>query len=176
MANDPDDMKPETLAEILDATCGSQPTVLLLSACYSGIFLTPRIQRPNRIVLTAARRDRTSFGCDDNGDFSFWDECLLDHFREARTWHELNDVITGCITGLEMVGRKERSYPQAFFGDRVADLEIPTAGWWSTLAPARLYSLLWDEKNYSWNRREPPPDLTPVCVQWEGLPKVSTAY
>jgi Peptidase C13 family len=40
-----------------------KPTLLVLSACFSGSFL-PQISGPSRIVLTAAAQDRSSFGCE----------------------------------------------------------------------------------------------------------------
>lgn len=52
------------------------PTVLILSACYSG-SLIPALRADKRIILTAAAADRASFGCgtDDNNTF-FVDELL----------------------------------------------------------------------------------------------------
>jgi Peptidase C13 family len=40
----------------------SRPVLLVLSACFSGSFIEP-LGSPNRIILTAAARDRSSFGC-----------------------------------------------------------------------------------------------------------------
>ena len=37
----------------------------------------PPMARPNRIVLTAARADRPSFGCGADETYTFFDECLL---------------------------------------------------------------------------------------------------
>jgi hypothetical protein len=39
-----------------------KPTVLILSACYSGSFLQA-LSSPSRVILTAAAEDRSSFGC-----------------------------------------------------------------------------------------------------------------
>ena len=51
-------VEPATLGNALDAGCGSRPTVVIVSACHSGIFLTPAMRQPNRVVLTAAAADR----------------------------------------------------------------------------------------------------------------------
>ena len=56
-------LRPPELARALDAGCGQVPTVAVVSACYSGVFAAPPMTAPNRIVLTAARADRPSFGC-----------------------------------------------------------------------------------------------------------------
>ena len=49
---------PNSLASALDAGCGTRPTVVVVSACHSGVFMTPAMRRPNRIVITAAAADR----------------------------------------------------------------------------------------------------------------------
>ena len=54
---------PGSLDRVLNAGCGSLPTVVVVSACHSGTFLTPDMRKPNRVILTAAATDRTSFGC-----------------------------------------------------------------------------------------------------------------
>src|SRR5450432_829432 len=55
-------LPPGVLATIVDTTCGQRPTVVIISACFSGVFV-PALAGPNRMVLTAARPDRSSFGC-----------------------------------------------------------------------------------------------------------------
>ena len=55
-------LEPAKLAQMVDNACGDRPTVVIVSACFSGVFV-PALYGPNRMVLTAARPDRTSFGC-----------------------------------------------------------------------------------------------------------------
>jgi Peptidase C13 family len=52
------------------------PTLLLLSACYSGSFVAP-MRSPSRIILTAAAADRSSFGCDFGSSNTFFIDALL---------------------------------------------------------------------------------------------------
>src|SRR5262245_4544854 len=47
-------LMPSNLADAVDAGCGQRPTVVIVSACHSGIFLNDSMRRPNRIVLSAA--------------------------------------------------------------------------------------------------------------------------
>src|SRR5580704_1048169 len=47
-------VQPSNLGSALDAGCGRRPTVVIVSACHSGVFLTPAMRQPNRVVLTAA--------------------------------------------------------------------------------------------------------------------------
>lgn len=51
-------LPPQILGLMLDRSCGAKPTVVVISACYSGVFV-PALAKPNRMILTAARPDRT---------------------------------------------------------------------------------------------------------------------
>ncbi|MCB9595350.1 MAG: hypothetical protein H6719_21705 [Sandaracinaceae bacterium] len=115
-------LTPNQLDAMLDATCGTRPTVVLVSACYSGVFVAP-VQAPNRIILTAAREDRTSFGCSSEVTYTYWDGCLISEWEAATTWQGLYDEVSKCIERKEGSGFTP-SYPQGFFGADVADLPI----------------------------------------------------
>ncbi len=56
--------------------------VLVINACYSGGFVPP-LRDPGTMVLTAARRDRSSFGCGSESDITYfghaWLEDALNH-------------------------------------------------------------------------------------------------
>ena len=56
-------LRPSILAEMLDQT-GVQHKVVIISACYSGVFI-PRLANPDTLVITAADADHASFGCED---------------------------------------------------------------------------------------------------------------
>jgi hypothetical protein len=53
--------------------------VIVISACYAGGFIDA-LKDEHTLVITAARRDRTSFGCDDQNDFTYFSEA---YFKEA---------------------------------------------------------------------------------------------
>ncbi|RIX48281.1 MAG: hypothetical protein D3M94_05165 [Rhodocyclales bacterium GT-UBC] len=53
--------------------------VLLISSCYAGTFIN-ELKDPNTLIITAARHDRTSFGCADENDFTFFGRAF---FKEA---------------------------------------------------------------------------------------------
>lgn len=82
------------LGTILKET-GIRWKVVLVSACYSGGFIDP-VKDDHTLIITAARHDRTSFGCADDNDFTyfgraFFKESLMsgasfqDAFLKART-------------------------------------------------------------------------------------------
>jgi hypothetical protein len=53
--------------------------VVVVSACYSGGFIDP-LQDERTLVITAARRDRRSFGCADENDFTYFGRAF---FKES---------------------------------------------------------------------------------------------
>lgn len=118
-------LSPGKLDRILDAQCGARPTVVVVSACHSGVFIGKASKGDNRIWLTAARDDRVSFGCAAEFDLTFFDECLLAAWPNSRTWQQLFDRAKTCVRLKEAELQETSSIPQAFFGAKVKDLELP---------------------------------------------------
>jgi hypothetical protein len=116
---------PQMLNKILDLECSERPTVVLISACYSGVFVGPSMQKKNRIILTAARQDRTSFGCSTENQYTYWDSCLIDSLPTTESWKALYGSIQRCVQTKESQGHFKPSLPQAYFGEQVSDLKIP---------------------------------------------------
>lgn len=117
---------PAALDNALDAGCGSLPTVLIVSACHSGVFLTAAMRQPNRVILTAAAADRVSFGCGAGDRFTYYDQCLLQQFDGATTWNQLAQATRSCVQNLEKsMGIRTPSLPQIFVGSSVANLRLP---------------------------------------------------
>jgi hypothetical protein len=83
------------------------------------------MQKPNRIILTAAREDRTSFGCGAENEYTYWDGCLIDSLPASDSWKSLYGNIQQCVQRKESRGRFKPSLPQAYFGPQVSDLKIP---------------------------------------------------
>ena len=119
-------VSPSALASALDAGCGPRPTVVIVSACHSGVFLSPSMQRPNRIVLAAAAADRVSFGCGAGDRFTYYDQCLLQSFDGAATWRQLAASTRACVERLERtMGVPRGSQPQSWIGPAVSELRLP---------------------------------------------------
>lgn len=117
-------LAPAELANALAQGCGHVPTVTIISACYSGIFETPVMEKPNRIILTAARADRSSFGCQADRTYTFFDECLLGALPKAATWHAVYDQTSVCVRQMEQKLNETPSEPQAYFGAAVRKLPL----------------------------------------------------
>lgn len=72
------DLGAERLAAMVDGL-PSRWHVIGISACFSGGFV-PDLAGDKRLVMTAARHDRTSFGCNDAAEMTYFGKA---YFREA---------------------------------------------------------------------------------------------
>ena len=115
-------LEPAALARALSAGCGRAPTVVIVSACYSGAFTAMRA--PNRIIMTAARPDRPSFGCQVDRTYAVFDECLLATLPQAATWRGVYETNLACVRQREGELGVLPSLPQGFFGKAVRKLTI----------------------------------------------------
>ncbi len=114
------------LEQALTEGCGAAPTVVVVSACHSGAFLTDAMRQPNRIILTASAADRTSFGCGADNDYTYYDACFLQQFDTARTWQQIGNETRSCVENLErQLKVPTSSKPQMFIGAAVRDLHLP---------------------------------------------------
>lgn len=114
---------PAYLARALDGACAGRPTVLVASGCYSGIYTdTPALTTPDRIVLTAARADRPSFGCGTGDRYTYYDQCFLDSLKRGAAWAAIAADVSGCVARRERAKAFQPSQPQSAFGRDVAGL------------------------------------------------------
>ncbi len=72
------DLSASRLGELIAAT-GIRWKVVVISACYAGGFVDD-LKDGTTLVMTAARRDRTSFGCADDNDFTYFGRA---YFKES---------------------------------------------------------------------------------------------
>jgi hypothetical protein len=87
-------LTPSHLADMLAKT-GVRHKVVVISACYSGVFI-PRLANPDVLVITAADADHPSFGCEDKARWTYFGDAffnvalrkaasLQDAFLDARS-------------------------------------------------------------------------------------------
>ena len=117
-------LTPDELARALSQGCARVPTVVVVSACYSGGFSDGKMAMPNRVVLTAARADRPSFGCQAHRTYNFFDECLLGALPQSRTWRAVFTGTNRCVRRMERALGVRASAPQSYFGGAVAGLAV----------------------------------------------------
>jgi hypothetical protein len=119
LVND-DVLAPDKFATIVNNACGSKPSVIVMSACFSGQFV-PALAGANRMVFTAARPDRTSFGCGESDHYTFFDTCFLQSLPQSGDFPGLAQATRACVSKREHdLGAEPPSEPQLSIGDKVA--------------------------------------------------------
>ena len=103
------------LAKALEQA-GVTRRLIVVSACYSGSWIAP-LQSPDTVVLTAARADRTSFGCDDRREYTWFGEALLEGpLGEGASLAEASAALKERIDAAERESDLQPSLPQTFVG------------------------------------------------------------
>jgi hypothetical protein len=114
-----DILSPRDFSIMVRNSCGDKPTAIVISSRFSGVFI-PALAGPNRFVLTAARPDRTSFGCGQANRYTFFDECFLSSIADTHDFRDLAIESRRCVAARE---HKEQvsppSDPQAALGDNL---------------------------------------------------------
>ena len=111
-------LSPTRLAKLLDQL-GIRNRVLILSACFSGIFV-PKLQSDSTALFTAASSDRTSFGCAADNDWTFFGDAMINHaLRKPQSLVAAGLEAGGLIMQWEAQGRVTPSNPQVSYGSKV---------------------------------------------------------
>jgi hypothetical protein len=107
------------LRRALDAS-GIRFRVLALSACYSGGLLPP-LRSPDTLILTAARRDRASFGCGNDSAATYFGRAwLVDGLNATVDFDAAFDLALTGIRAREELDALEPSLPQRYRGPGIA--------------------------------------------------------
>lgn len=118
-------LAPADMANLVRQWCGDRPTVVVISACYSGVFVNA-LAAPNRMILTAASRQRTSFGCGGGETWPWFDGCVIETLSDAIDFLDLAAGTRDCVTSREReAGIVLSSQPQLFVGAEM-QLRLPT--------------------------------------------------
>ena len=117
-------LRPGALAQALAAGCAAVPTVVIVSSCYSGAFAVGAMPAANRVILTAAKANRPSFGCQADRTYTVFDECLLDALPRAPTWRNVSAASLDCVRRHEHELHVAPSQPQTSIGAAVSDLPV----------------------------------------------------
>jgi hypothetical protein len=117
-------LTPPNLADMLART-SVRHKVVVISACYSGIFLS-RLANPDMLVITAADANHSSFGCQDNAKWTYFGEAFFNvALRHAKSLKDAFDVARGLIRKRELRAHFEPSNPLMAGGENVQPLLIP---------------------------------------------------
>jgi hypothetical protein len=108
-------LSPQTLALFL-REAGIRWKVVVVSACFSGAFVEPLADNQT-IVITAASKSRSSFGCSDERHLSYFGEAFYrDALPRARTLRAAFETTRREIRKRERQERVRASQPQSHFG------------------------------------------------------------
>lgn len=115
-------LRPQRLAAMVDGACPGRPSIVVISACFSGVFV-PALERDDRMILTAARPDRTSFGCGESDRYPYFDDCFLNEIGHARDFVALGRAVQACVARKEAdTGATPPSEPQMWIGPELRPL------------------------------------------------------
>jgi Peptidase C13 family len=91
--------------------------VLLLSACYSGVFVGEMAGKDTAII-TAASSFRPSFGCTPGNDWTFFGDALINNaLRKPQAFAKAAEEATGLIATWEAKMALQPSNPQVWVGE-----------------------------------------------------------
>ena len=106
------------------ALTGVRHKVVVISACYSGVFI-PRLANPNVLVITAADADHPSFGCRDKAKWTFFGDAFFNvALRQAKTLKDAFVVARALVQKHELREHFEPSNPLMAGGANVQPLLI----------------------------------------------------
>lgn len=115
-------LRPRHLRDLLQQA-GIRQRVVIVSACFSGVFIAP-IADPDTIVITAAAPNRSSFGCRPENEWTFFGDAYFNHaVRGGATMLAAFDQAKTLIERWETEQNlTPASNPQRFVGPRAAAL------------------------------------------------------
>jgi hypothetical protein len=109
------ELTPRQVAAALDGE-GVKNRVVIVSACYSGIFAPP-LANDNTIVMTAADAHHSSFGCAPERDWTYFGDAFFrQSLHPGADFKNAFDHARVLIRGWEIVDRAVPSNPQGSFG------------------------------------------------------------
>ena len=113
-----DALSPEDVRTILDES-HIRWRVIIVSACYSGIFI-PVLKNESTLIMTAADAHHSSFGCDDTRDLTYFGEALLrDALPRACSLDAAYTDMARIIRQRETEEGEIHSNPRLFVGARM---------------------------------------------------------
>ncbi|MBS0477862.1 MAG: peptidase C13 [Proteobacteria bacterium] len=116
---------PARMARMFDEL-GIRNRLLILSACFSGIFV-PTLASDTTALFTAASADRTSFGCQSDRDWTFYGDAMINNaLRQPVPLARAAENAQALIAKWEaMDSGITPSQPQMSIGSKVATWLVP---------------------------------------------------
>ncbi len=133
MGNMPlDQLTPEDVRDALDSA-HIRWRIVIVSACYSGGFI-PALREPHTLIVTAARTDRTSFGCGNDSEITWFGKAFLTQaLNQTSDFHDAYLRARTTIANWEKRDHETPSDPQYWAGNLI---EKKLSVWRATLPDA----------------------------------------
>jgi len=127
-----DQLTPEDVRDALDAA-HIRWRVIVVSACFSGGFI-PALRDAHTMIITAARSDRTSFGCGNDSKITWFGKAFLtEALNQTTDFHDAYLRAGATIAGWEKRGGETPSEPQYWAGN---EIQQKLDAWRATLPSA----------------------------------------
>lgn len=111
-------LAPSDLRQALDDS-GIRWRLIIVSACYAGVFLEP-LKNDTTAIVTAADATHSSFGCAEDRDLTWFGEAFLkDSLPTAPTLEEAFAQASRLIARREQAEHEVHSNPQLFIGEQM---------------------------------------------------------
>jgi Peptidase C13 family/YcxB-like protein len=113
------ELDPKALREALDES-GIRNRVVIIAACYSGGFVKP-LESPDTLVITASAADRTSFGCSNEAEWTYFGKAYFDEaLRRTHSFTKAFEIAKPLIAEREKKDKYDPSNPQMSLGTAIA--------------------------------------------------------
>ncbi|MEN9404964.1 MAG: hypothetical protein RL091_3667, partial [Verrucomicrobiota bacterium] len=113
-------LDPAVLRKLLDDS-GIKRRVVVVSSCYSGGFVKP-LEDANTLVITASAPDKTSYGCSNEADFTFFGKAYFeDGLRKTDSFVEAFNIARPLISVREARDGYEPAQPMISIGTEIRD-------------------------------------------------------
>jgi len=113
-------LSPSRLKSVFEEL-GLKRRIVMLSACFSGVFV-PALATPESAIMTAAASNRSSFGCRAENDWTFYGDALINTaLRQPQGLEDAAAEATALVAQWEADQRLLASLPQTRIGDKVSE-------------------------------------------------------
>jgi tetratricopeptide (TPR) repeat protein len=114
-------LPPGQLAAMLDNTM-IRHRVVIISACYSGVFVHP-LADPDTLIITAADADHPSFGCRNGADWTYFGDAFFNNaLRRTANLKEAFTLASALVRKRELQSGQIPSNPQMAGGENIEHL------------------------------------------------------
>lgn len=114
----------QTLSRIL-APLAADRQIIILQACFSGSLIDD-LRSPNRIILTAAAADRSSFGCNPDSDNTWFikslNRAMVEVTSQGGSWQQVFARTRALVAADEAAVGVLASNPQSYVGANMRDI------------------------------------------------------